>query len=100
MTADRVRHLLVANFRYHACACDGLFNHLWAPFTAADRATWALYANSLRAAWVAWINNALLNDWTWNVLGFGYPFAAAFLNRFALSNRLANRVAHVFVASL
>ena len=90
----------MTDFWNHACACDGLFNHLWAPFAAANRATWTLDTNSLRAAWIAWVNNAFLNHWTWNVLGFSDPFAAAFLNCFALSNRLADSVAHVFVASL
>ena len=90
----------MADFWNHACACDGLFNHLWAPLAAADRTTRALHANILCAAWIAWVNNAFLNNRTWNVLSFCYPFAAAFLNRFALSDRLANRVAHVFVACL
>lgn len=100
LTADSIRHLLVTDFRNHACACDRLFNHLWAPFAAANRATRTLDANSLCATWIAWVNNAFLNHWTRNVFGLSDPFAAAFLNRFALRDRLANRVAHVLVASL
>lgn len=100
LTANSVRHLLVTDFRNHACACDGSFNHLWAPFAAANRAARTLDANRLCAAWVAWVNHAFLNNWAGNVLGFCYPFATAFLNRFALSHRLADGVAHVFVASL
>ena len=88
----------MADFRNHACACDGLFNHLWAPFAAANRAAWALNTNSLCAAWIAWVNHAFLNHWTWNVLGFCDPLAAAFLNRFALSYGLADGVAHVLIA--
>ena len=100
LTTDGVRNLLVADFRNHACAGDRLLNHLRAPFAAANRATRALDANRLCAAWIAWINNAFLNHWTWNVCGFCYPFAAAFLNCFALRYRLADSVAHVLVASL
>lgn len=90
----------MTDFRNHACACDRFFNHLRAPLAAADRSTRTLDANSLCAAWIAWINNAFLNHWTWNVFSFRYPFAAAFLNGFALSYRLADSVAYVLVASL
>lgn len=100
LAADGVRNLLVADFGNHASAGDGLFNHLGAPFAAADRTTRTLHADGLCAAWIAWINNALLNDRTWDMTCFRHPFATAFLNGSAFRNRLADRIAYIFVAGL
>lgn len=88
----------MADFRNHASAGDGLLNHLWNPLAAADSSAWALNANLLAAAWIARVTDALFDDWTWDAVSFRDPFATANINRFALSNWLADCVANVFVA--
>ena len=98
LTADGVRNLLVADFWNHASAGDGFFNHLRAPFAAADRSSRALNTDFLCAAGIAGIYNALLYNRAWNMSSFGDPFAAAFLNRVAFSDWLADGVAHVLIA--
>ena len=98
LTADRVRNLLVADFRDHACAGDRLLNHLWAPFAAADRPTRALHAHFFGAAGVAGINDAFLYNGAGNVTCFRYPLAAAYLNRFAFSDWFADGITDILVA--
>ena len=98
LTADRVRNLLVADFRDHACAGDGLFNHLRAPFAAADRAARTLDADRLAAAWIAWINDAFPDNRARNVTCFRHPFARAFLNGLAFRDWFADGVADILVA--
>lgn len=98
LTTDGVWNLLVADFRNHACAGDCFLNHLRAPFAAADRTTWALDADFLGAAGIAWINDTLLHNRAWNMTCFCYPFPTAFLNRFAFSDWLTDGVTDIFVA--
>ncbi len=97
LAADRVRDLLVADFRNHACAGDRLLNHLRAPFAAADRPTWALDADFFGAAGIAGINDAFLHNRARDMTCFCDPFATAFLNSFAFRNWFADSVADVFV---
>ena len=100
LTADGIRNLLVADFWNHASAGHSLLDSLWNPLLAADCLRRTLNANHLCAAWIAWVNHALLHNWARNALGFSHPFAAANVNRVAFSNRLADGVAHVLVAGL
>ena len=88
----------MANFWYHSGAGNRLLNCLGHPLAAADRTTWALNLNLLAAAGIAGITNALFNNRTWDVTSFSHPFATANINNFGLCNRLADGVAHVFVA--
>ncbi len=88
----------MADFRNHASAGDGLLNHLWNPLTAGHHAAWALNANLLAAAGIAWVANALFNDWAWDAVRFRDPFAAANVHSLAFRHWLADGVAHVFVA--
>jgi hypothetical protein len=99
LTADGVWHLLVADFRNHLCAGDRLLNSLCNPLAACDRSWGTLNAYSCCAAWVAWINHTLLDDWSWDTLCFRNPFATADINGVTFCHWLADRVAHVFVAS-
>lgn len=98
LTADGVWNLLVADFWNHASAGDGLLNHLWNPLLATDSLGRTLNADHLGAAWVARVNNALLNNWARNAFCLSDPFAAANVNCVRFGHRLADGVAHVFVA--
>jgi len=98
LTADRVRNLLVADFRNHASAGDRLLNHLRAPFAAADRPTWALHAHFFGAAGIAGINDAFLHNRAGNMTCFRDPFATAFLDRFAFSDWFADGITDILVA--
>jgi hypothetical protein len=100
LTADRVRNLLVADFRNHACAGDCFLNHLRAPFAAADRPTGALHADFFGAAWIAGINDTLLDDRARNMTCFRDPLPRAFLDSFAFRHWLTDSIADVFVAGL
>ena len=100
LTADRVRHLLVADFRNHARAGNRLFNHLWTPLAAADRPAWALHADFFGAAGIAWINDAFFNNRTGDMSCFRDPFPRTFLNSFAFSDWLTDGVTDIFVAGL
>lgn len=99
LTADGVRNLLVTDFRNHSSAGDGLLDHLWNPLAAANCSAWALNANLLAAAGIAWVTDALFDDWTWDAVSLCDPFATANVDRLALSDWFANCVANVFVAS-
>jgi len=87
----------MADFRNHPSTGDGLLNHLWNPLAAANRSAWALNTNLLAAAGIAWVADALFNDWTWDAVSLCHPFATANVNSLALCDRLADRVANVFV---
>ena len=100
LTADGVRNLLVADFRNHACAGDGLLNHLRAPFAAADRPARTLDADFFGAAWIAGINDTFLHNRAGNMTCFRDPFPTAFLHSFAFSDWLTDGIAYVFVAGL
>lgn len=98
LTADGVGNLLVADFRDHTCAGDRLLNHLRAPLAAADRPAWALDADFFGAAGIAGINDTLLHYGAGYVTCFRDPFATAFLNCFAFSDRFADGITDVLVA--
>lgn len=100
LTANRVRNLFVADFRDHASAGNGLLDHLRTPFAAADGSSRTLHTNLLAAAGIAWITDTLFNNRPRNVVSFRHPFSATNIDSLAFSNRLADRVAHVFVAGL
>ena len=90
----------MADFRNHPSAGDGLLNHLGNPLAAADCPARALDADFLAATGIAGITDALFDNRTRDVTRFRHPFAGAAVDRFALRDRLADRVAHVLVAGL
>ena len=98
LAADGVGNLLVADFRYHACAGDCFLNHFRAPFAAADRPTWALHADFFGAAGIAGINHTFLHDRAGNMTCFCDPFPTAFLNGFAFRDWFTDGVADILVA--
>ena len=100
LAANRVRHSLCAALWNPLCARNFFRDLAWAPNFATDRAAGALHANVFRAARVARIGYALVDNGTRNVLGNGFPISAIRLDAFVGRYRLHHCVTDIAIARL